>query len=127
MSRHEFDTKTRAAAWERCGGRCEGEVYVDDPMHYLFDTRRCNAPLDLGCFHYDHIDPDYISGRNDLDNCQVLCVPCHREKTALDQGKIAKVKRIQHKRIKAKTSRNPLPFGKDSKFKKTLRGKVVQR
>ena len=85
-------------------------------MRFGTITRRCNAPIDLGCFHYDHIDPSWFSGCNDLDNCQVLCLPCHKEKTARDQANIAKSKRIRDKRTKALTSKRPLIVSRWRKF-----------
>lgn len=109
--RHEFSRKTRREAWERCNEQCE----------------QCSAPLGSGRFEYDHRIPDWMGGSNALINCVVLCLRCHDDKTARDQGHIAKVKRILDKRIKAKTSRNPLPFGKHDRRKKKLDGTVVDR
>lgn len=117
--RHEFDRKTKRSAWERSCGRCEGVIDVDG--NYVGDLtwlrtfagadregwRRCDAILQLGRHVYDHIDPDYFSGCNDLENCQVLCQQCDAAKTAKDHGDIAKSKRIVDKAIKAKTSRRP--------------------
>lgn len=84
MTRREFSKKTRAEAFMRCGGLCEG----------------CGARLKTGEGEYDHRIPDALGGEPTLDNCQVLCVPCHRgagAKTAQDVKAIAKVKRIQMK------------------------------
>jgi 5-methylcytosine-specific restriction protein A len=119
--RNEFSRATRRQAWERARGQCEGQIWADGGY------TRCTAPIDLGRFHYDHIDPDFISGRNDLYNCAVLCLECHHAKTARDQGTIAKVKRIRDKQIKALTSKRPLPFGRGSKLKKKIGGQVVPR
>jgi hypothetical protein len=48
--------------------------------------------------HFDHVIPDGIGGKNDLQNCAVLCVPCHGDKTArLDIPIIAKAKRVSDK------------------------------
>lgn len=124
--RNEFSRKTRRLAWERANGQCEG-MFTWPTLAGPSRPERCTAPIDIGCFHYDHIDPDFFSGRNDLANCQVLCTRCHAEKTAKDQGNIAKVKRIRDKAIKALTSRNPLPFGRNSRLKKKIGGRVVER
>ena len=94
VARREFSARTKRAAWERANGMCEG-----------WWGFRCNAPLDLGNFHYDHIDPDYFSKDNELENCQVLCHACHKAKTAKDVKAIAKSKRIQDKRKKVRTKR----------------------
>jgi len=31
--------------------------------------------------HFDHIVPDGLGGKPVIENCMVLCVPCHNEKT----------------------------------------------
>lgn len=93
--RREFSTAVRRAAWARANGACE----------MIVDGRRCNAPIDLGGFHYDHTIPVWFCDDATLENCQVVCVPCHRDKTNRDLGNIAKSKRIINKRIKATKSK----------------------
>jgi hypothetical protein len=83
MPRREFTTKTKRIAYERChinGVPC---------------CEKCKAPLQIGRFTYDHIDPDYFSKDNSLENCQVIGWCCDKPKTAKDQKDIAKVKRIR--------------------------------
>ncbi len=99
--RREFSARTKAQAWERANGFCEGLIV----RAHTGNIGRCDAPIDLGEFHYDHIDPDWFSKDNELDNCQVLCRQCHIEKTKLDVKHIAKSKRIIKKRIKAKAKK----------------------
>lgn len=96
---------------------------VNAPISHL----RCGAALELGRFHYDHIDPDWFSKNNELENCQVICQACHRDKTARDVHYIAKAKRLQDKRIKALTSKRPMPGSRASGFKKKMNGEVVRR
>lgn len=79
MSRREFSKKTKRDAFVRAAGHCEGPG--------------CGAKLTLGKFAYDHIDPDGLTGEPTLENCQVLCAPCHLEKTRLDVKHIAQAKR----------------------------------
>ena len=124
--RNEFSRKTRRQAWERANGQCEGTLYRTDPAAGPI-TFRCTAPIDLGRFEYDHEIPDWMGGDNSLSNCVLLCLPCHQEKTARDQGNIAKSKRIRDKIIKAKTSKRPMPFGRGSKLKRKIGGEVVPR
>ena len=122
MPRRECSAATRRAAWDRANGRCEGMV------EGLFGDVRCSAPIDLGEFHYDHINPEWLSFDNDLANCQVLCRECHRIKTKGDVKTIAKVKRIQDKRIKARRPRGrPMMGTKRSGFRKRMDGRVERR
>jgi hypothetical protein len=116
--RREFSAKTKRQAWERCGGECE----------YVRDGVRCRAPLDLGRFIYDHFCPDWYSKDNELENCQVICLPCDRDKTAVDQGNIAKSKRIIDKQIKARKPKGrPMAGTKASGLRKKFDGTVERR
>lgn len=109
--RKEFTTKTKALAFQRSNGRCE----------------ECGARLSVGNYHYDHKNPDGLTGNNDLSNCAVVCIVCHREKTRDDVGRIAKAKRQEARHIGAKKSRNPLPGSRLSRWKKKLTGEVIRR
>lgn len=48
---------------------------------------------------YDHAIPLILGGENRERNVQLLCVPCHREKTKLDVKLKAKVARVSKKHI----------------------------
>lgn len=109
--RHEFTKATKREAAMRCRGNCE----------------KCGIKLPSGGFHYDHINPDWFSGDNHLDNCQVLCIRCHKEKTSTkDQPAIAKTKRILDKERGIRT-KSSFACSKDSKWKQKLNGQVVPR
>lgn len=84
MKRVEFSKKVRAEAFARANGKCE----------------KCLAKLKTGEGEYDHIIAFWLTQDSTLENCQLLCVPCHRgegAKTAGDQAMISKVKRIKAK------------------------------
>ena len=88
--RQEFTAKTRREAWARCKKACEG----------------CGINLEQKPREYDHILTASDGGDNSLENCQVLCIPCHDEKTyKRDIPAIAKSKRIfdKHNGIKIKS------------------------
>ncbi len=130
--RLEFTAKTKAAAWKRANGMCEGHITsVIGNMNSGFQawTRRCKAPIDVGGFHYDHFVPEGLSGGdNSLGNCQVLCTSCHANKTInFDIKAISKAKRIAKKLTGLKKSRSPMPFGRNSKLRKKLSGEIVLR
>lgn len=78
--RREFPAKVKSDAFVRAGGRCE--------------IPWCNAKLAPGKFTYDHRIPDWMGGEPTLENCQVICRECDKEKTRKDAGNIAKSKRI---------------------------------
>jgi 5-methylcytosine-specific restriction endonuclease McrA len=81
----------------RANGCCEGNPYGD----------RCPAKLTIGKYHYDHVIPDGLGGEPTLDNCAVLCVACHKDKTASkDVPAIAKTKRIQDRQRGIKKPRS---------------------
>jgi 5-methylcytosine-specific restriction endonuclease McrA len=111
-------------ALDLSGAKCEAE----GPRYGLLPGQRCNAPLSFG-FQADHGNPDALSGDNSLENCFCVCMRCHQWKTRnVDVPQIAKAKRQgakHHGPRRAKT--RPMPFGRDSKFKRKVGGGVVPR
>lgn len=93
--RREFPTKVRLEALARCMGHCE----------------QCGWKLmDSADYHYDHVAPDGIGGEPTLDNCQVLCRGCHREKTRkIDVPRVAKMKRQRNKNFGIYKPKRPWP------------------
>lgn len=82
MSRRDFPRKVKAAAHARAAGKCE----------------RCKAALKPREGEVDHILEDALGGEPVLANAQVLCRPCHAEKTA---DRIAKIRKADRQRDKA--------------------------
>lgn len=62
-TRTAIPRETRLAVWERDGGRCVA----------------CGAGFDL---QYDHVIPLALGGADTVENLQILCAPCNREKGA---------------------------------------------
>jgi len=113
MARREFPAKVKESAYERANGQCE--------------MPGCGHRLELGRFHYDHRIPDGLGGEPTLDNCQVLCHPCHNTKTGRkDIPAIAKTKRIG-RRLKGIKKRSAFACSRNSKWKKRIDGTVVLR
>lgn len=100
--RIEFSARVKREAAKRAAGLCEG----------------CGLPRRSGEGHFDHINPDYFSKDATLENCQVLCVKCHRTKTSeKDRPAIDKSKRIWDRENgirpnKRKIARHADPWGK---------------
>lgn len=111
--RLEFPQKVKAQAFVRAAGKCEGP--------------NCGARLTLGKVEYDHDLACDLGGDNSLENCVVLCTPCHKAKTAThDMPLISKGRRIRKREIGIK-KRSTFACSKDSKFKKRMDGTVVLR
>ena len=87
-ARSEFTKQTKREGWQRCHDsegvpRCE----------------RCGQPFQGRRPEYDHIKMCELGGDNSLENCEVLCPKCHREKTSMeDMPMIWKSNRIVEKR-----------------------------
>lgn len=76
----------------------------------------------------DHTIPLILGGKNRESNLQLLCNECHGLKTKRDVKIKAKVARVRQKDLGIrKTSSNPMPGSKASKFKKRVDGTVVLR
>jgi 5-methylcytosine-specific restriction protein A len=104
MARFEFTRKQRLEIWVRAGGCCE----------------KCTARLKTGEGEYDHVIAQGYGGENTVENGQLLCRVCHREKTGIDKGITEKVKRIRDKatgvfpQSKAKIPSRPFPKARQS-------------
>jgi len=119
MARREFSKAVLRAAFARADGRCEGA---------LTDGGRCPCALQVGRFHYDHIVPAALTEDASLENCQVLCRPCHAAKTVVDVGAIARVRRVRDRHAGiVDPHRRPLPGSKASPYKRLIGGRVVRR
>ena len=77
-----FSDTTVLAAWQRAGGRCE--CGRSNCGHGL---SRCGKVLNwyargndyaYGGWEAHHIVPVYRGGSDTLSNCQILCIPCHK-------------------------------------------------
>jgi HNH endonuclease len=61
--REPIPREVRLAVWQRDGGRC----------------RQCGDNFDL---QYDHVIPFSMGGASSVENLQLLCGPCNRDKGA---------------------------------------------
>ncbi len=112
MTRREFPQKVRLAAFKRANGRCE----------------ECTCILRPGRYAYDHVLADGLGGEPTLENCRVVCDPCHGVKTANDDvPRMAKADRARKKIMDGKKSKNPIPGSRGTRWKKKMDGTVVER
>ena len=87
MSRRNF-TKAIIVARIKASTR-DGVVYCD----------LCGLPCRK--WEIDHIRADGLLGEPTFDNSRLLCVPCHKVKTASDVKAISKAKRVEAKHLGA--------------------------
>lgn len=75
----------------------------------------------------DHVIPRALFGSDDMQNLEALHKPCHRAKTSVDVSVIAKCKRVARKHSGDFKPRHRLPFGRESRLKQKVGGKIVTR
>lgn len=116
--RHEFPKSVRLEAFTRCGGRCEGEI-----------ADGCLGKLGPGNHHFDHYPvPAAVGGPGTIENCRVLCVPCHEYVTRkIDVPAMAKTKRIHKKLAGEGRPKQKVGGGLARRYKRKVDGTVVPR
>ncbi|MEM8626967.1 MAG: HNH endonuclease signature motif containing protein [Pseudomonadota bacterium] len=104
---------TRVKVFQRDGGLCQV----------------CGVKIDVSTrWDVDHELSLENGGSNDPENLRLICVPCHKAKTAQDRKTAAKNRSVYAKHIGAKpTNRRPMPGSKDSPWRRRMDGTVVRR
>jgi 5-methylcytosine-specific restriction protein A len=111
VKRDEFSKKTKLEAFTRCGGKCEA----------------CGSILKPGGFDYDHDTPAAFGGAAVVENCRVLCKPCHGGKTfGRDIPAIAKSNRVRARNAGIKR-KSKFQTSRDGPFKAKIGGGVERR
>lgn len=115
--RNNFSKDTKRQAFERSNGICECHL-----IPHVFKVA-CGCALGPGNVFYEHVNPDAISGRADLENCAALTKTCWSYKTnSYDKRVIAKSNRVQDRARGIRAEQfNPLPGTKASGIKIPMR------
>lgn len=78
LSIRQFDDRDKRAAYERQNRKCANgsrcRTPGNDDGHHVFD---------IGEMEGDHIKPWSKGGKTIAENCQMLCIPCNRDKSGL--------------------------------------------
>ena len=74
-------------AWEKLRERVmQRDCYLCQPCYRATPQRITPAK------EVDHVIPKAKGGTDALDNLEAICVPCHRDKSARDQGKVLRTR-----------------------------------
>ena len=114
MRRRNWSQRQRLALFISANGACEA----------------CQIRLQPGqSWDLDHIIPLALGGADETYNLKVLCNGCHKAKTnQQDIPAISKLVRLKIKHLGAKVpSKTPMPFGRQSIWKKKINGTIVKR
>ena len=104
--RHEFPKSVKIKVHDRCGGICE-ECHETEGAEY------------------DHIVECWEGGKNNEENCKLLCRACHLEKSRHSTSLRAKGKRFAIQRGRPKSGKiKSKGFGKQ---KRKLQSRGFQR
>ncbi len=124
MTRHtrsEFNSNTRREALKRSNGYCECGLLARAGIAG-FHIQGCGVRLVIGAIFYEHVNTDWHSSDNSLENAAVLTKTCWRKKTPQDQRLIAKTKRVVDRAFGTKSfAYRPLPGTIRSGIKLSLR------
>ena len=108
VKRTPLSMRQKSVLWDKQQGLC----------------RSCYEPLKADSFEDDHHLALIDGGTNELSNRRLICIPCHKAKSATEHKNNAKAKRLKYG--KAQTSA-PMPGSRRSRFKKHMNGQVSER
>lgn len=105
--------RVKIRVFDRCNGQC----------------RNCGVRIGASVRPaFDHVVALVNGGQNRETNLQLLCLPCHSQKTQSDVAQKAATyrKRLTHLGIKPRKGR-PMPGSKASGIRKRMNGAVERR
>jgi 5-methylcytosine-specific restriction protein A len=112
-TRRRLTPHRRLMVWERAAGVCV----------------LCQCKIDgvRERWIVEHIRALELGGADDLSNMAPAHEACALAKTRDDHRRAARAKRQKIRHIGAEAPKRPLPFGRSSRWKRTLSGKIVPR
>lgn len=89
----------------------------------------CELPIDPvhDRHELDHVTPLWCGGSDDDDNLAPAHSRCHLEKSVGDLATKAKRDRIDARNRQLKVAKKPMPFGRNSPWKRKMNGQIVPR
>ena len=111
--RRKLTPHRRLKVWERAGGIC------------ILCERKIDGVRERWII--EHIRALELGGADDLDNMGPAHEACALEKTRDDHHRAAQAKRQKIRHLGVHEPKRPLPFGKASRWKRTLSGRIVPR
>lgn len=117
LSRHRLSSAQREALYERCRGTAEFPC-CNIPW--------CGRPVRPGeRWVESHFPVPHALGGTETGVAHEACNAFYAAQVEVPA--IAKAKRVHRRHIGAHVARHPLPCGRNSRFKKTMDGRVVAR
>jgi 5-methylcytosine-specific restriction endonuclease McrA len=112
-ARKKLTPHRRLTIWERAAGVCA----------------LCNQTIDgvRERWVVEHIRALELGGADELANMAPAHEACALAKTREDHRRAGRAKRQKIRHIGADEPKRPLPFGRGSRWKRTLSGKIVPR
>jgi 5-methylcytosine-specific restriction endonuclease McrA len=111
--RRKLTPHRRLRVWEKTGGKC------------VLCERKIDGVRERWIVEY--IRALELGGADGINNLGAAHEACAMEKTQEDHRRAAHAKRQKIRHIGAEAPNRPLPFGRASRWKRTLSGKIVPR
>ncbi|MCB5176422.1 HNH endonuclease [Microvirga sp. SM9] len=112
-SRRRLTPHRRLQVWERTAGVC------------VICHQRINGVRER--WIAEHFRALELGGTDELANLGPAHERCARSKTQDDHRRAARAKRQKIRHLGAHAAKRPLPFGRNSAWKRTLSGQIIPR
>jgi 5-methylcytosine-specific restriction endonuclease McrA len=110
VKRTPLNMRQKQLLWDKQAGLCA--------------VASCRTVLVPGRAEDDHHLALVDGGTNELSNRRLICIPCHKAKSAIEHKNNAKAKRIKYGRTRKGP---PMAGSRKSRLKKHMDGSVSER